>query len=426
MCLRNREDLACKASPPRYRKMNEFHEYYTGLKRASVPTIFIGGNHEASNYLQELHYGGWVAPNMLYLGAAGVVNVAGVRIAGYSGIFDAQDYTKGHFEREPYTKKSLYSVFHTREMQIHQLAHLTPGSVDIFMSHDWPRKIQDHGDLMALLARRPDFEKSIENDCIGSPGGEELLRRLRPRYWVAGHMHRTFGPHSAINKSLAKPFALHGVETGIFPYRDDLIAALSAKGLDLSKAAQDGWTALHCAARLGQHDVVRCLLAQVSAPDARTSLVEAASCGGWRALHHAVLGGHLLVVEELLVADCDVNVPLTASPVGTSDAGHTPLHLAALEGHVAILELLLQCGADPNRFTTALGRSALHLAVERGHVSCIRWLATRTSLALRMDHEGLTPRRQLDVGATGSSLSPRVLTEIRDILDSAERELRHH
>ncbi|KAJ0410903.1 hypothetical protein ATCC90586_004424 [Pythium insidiosum] len=191
-CLRNREDLACKASPPRYRKMNEFHEYYTGLKRASVLTIFIGGNHEASNYLQELHYGGWVAPNMLYLGAAGVVNVAGVRIAGYSGIFDAQDYTKGHFERVPYTKKSLYSVFHTREMQIHQLAHLTPGSVDIFMSHDWPRKIQDHGDLVALLAPRPDFEKSIENDCFGSPGGEELLRRLRPRYWVAGHMHARF------------------------------------------------------------------------------------------------------------------------------------------------------------------------------------------------------------------------------------------
>ncbi|KAJ0410902.1 hypothetical protein ATCC90586_004423 [Pythium insidiosum] len=264
---------------------------------------------------------------------------------------------------------------------------------------------------------------------------------------VCCHRERTFGPHSAINKSLAKPFALHGVETGIFPYRDDLIAALSAKGLNLSKAAQDGWTALHCAARLGQHDVVRYLLAQVSAPDARASLVEAASCGGWRALHHAVLGGHLLVVEELLVADslhhavlgghllvveellvadCDVNASLTASPVGTSDVGHTPLHLAALEGHVAIVELLLQCGADPNRFTMALGRSALHLAVERGHVSCIRWLATRTSLALRMDHEGLTPRRQLDVGATGSSLSPRVLTEIRDILDSAERELRHH
>jgi len=31
-------------------------------------TIFIGGNHEASNYLQELPYGGWVAHNIYYLG----------------------------------------------------------------------------------------------------------------------------------------------------------------------------------------------------------------------------------------------------------------------------------------------------------------------------------------------------------------------
>ena len=31
-------------------------------------TIFVGGNHEASNHLQELPYGGWVAPNIYYLG----------------------------------------------------------------------------------------------------------------------------------------------------------------------------------------------------------------------------------------------------------------------------------------------------------------------------------------------------------------------
>ena len=42
--------------------------YYSGEKKAPVLTIFIGGNHEASNYLQELPYGGWVAPNIYYLG----------------------------------------------------------------------------------------------------------------------------------------------------------------------------------------------------------------------------------------------------------------------------------------------------------------------------------------------------------------------
>jgi len=52
-----------------------------------VPTIFIGGNHEASNVLQELPYGGWVAPNIFYMGYAGVVRFGHIRIAGVSGIY---------------------------------------------------------------------------------------------------------------------------------------------------------------------------------------------------------------------------------------------------------------------------------------------------------------------------------------------------
>ena len=36
-------------------------------------SIFIGGNHEASNVLQELYYGGFVAPNIFFLGFGGVV-----------------------------------------------------------------------------------------------------------------------------------------------------------------------------------------------------------------------------------------------------------------------------------------------------------------------------------------------------------------
>lgn len=35
---------------------------------APIPTIFVGGNHEASSYLQEMPYGGWVAPNIWFMG----------------------------------------------------------------------------------------------------------------------------------------------------------------------------------------------------------------------------------------------------------------------------------------------------------------------------------------------------------------------
>ena len=52
----------------------------------------VGGNHEASNYLWELYYGGWVAPKIYYLGHAGVVNFGGIRIAGLSGIYNELHY----------------------------------------------------------------------------------------------------------------------------------------------------------------------------------------------------------------------------------------------------------------------------------------------------------------------------------------------
>ena len=36
--------------------MNDFYKYYSGELIAPYLTIFIGGNHEASNYLRELSY----------------------------------------------------------------------------------------------------------------------------------------------------------------------------------------------------------------------------------------------------------------------------------------------------------------------------------------------------------------------------------
>lgn len=56
--VRSAADLEHMAVPPKYRSMNTFHEYVVGLKVAPVLTVFVGGNHEASNVLQDLYYGG--------------------------------------------------------------------------------------------------------------------------------------------------------------------------------------------------------------------------------------------------------------------------------------------------------------------------------------------------------------------------------
>ena len=63
-------DLSTMACPPKYRSMQSFYKYYSGEKAAPVLTIVVGGNHEASNHMWELYYGGWLAPNIYYLGCA--------------------------------------------------------------------------------------------------------------------------------------------------------------------------------------------------------------------------------------------------------------------------------------------------------------------------------------------------------------------
>ena len=93
---RNASDLHSVNVPQKYRKLQNFHEYVSGIKHAPVLTIFIGGNHEASNVLQSLYYGGWVAPNIYFLGYAGVVQFGGLRIGGLSGIYNQGHYRVGN------------------------------------------------------------------------------------------------------------------------------------------------------------------------------------------------------------------------------------------------------------------------------------------------------------------------------------------
>ncbi|KAB2004266.1 hypothetical protein ES319_D11G186000v1 [Gossypium barbadense] len=88
-------------------RVKSFWKYYSGQEIAPVLTIFIGGNHEASNYLWELYYGGWAAPNIYLLGFAGVVKFGNIRIGGLSGIYNAPNYCLGHHERSPYNDNTM-------------------------------------------------------------------------------------------------------------------------------------------------------------------------------------------------------------------------------------------------------------------------------------------------------------------------------
>lgn len=189
--VRDEADLHCMAVPDKYKSMQDFWQYYNGTKKAPYLTIFIGGNHEASNHLQELPYGGWVAPNIYYLGYAGVVRYKGLRIGGISGIFKGHDYHKTHFEKPPYDNNTKRSVYHVRSIDVFRLKQIQSG-IDIMMSHDWPNGIVWHGNVDQLLRKKRYFEQDVRNNRLGSKPSWELLTQLRPKHWFSGHLHVKF------------------------------------------------------------------------------------------------------------------------------------------------------------------------------------------------------------------------------------------
>ena len=180
--------MECMAVPPKYREMGDFHEYYNGTRKAPFLTIYIGGNHEASNHHLELFYGGWVAPNIYYLGAAGVVRCGSLRIAGLSGIWKGYDYRKPRYEQLPFTADDVKTVYHIREYDVERLRHVRT-QIDIGISHDWPQGVEWEGDSHALFKMKPLFEADARNKHLGSPVTKDLLDHLRPSYWFSAHLH---------------------------------------------------------------------------------------------------------------------------------------------------------------------------------------------------------------------------------------------
>jgi lariat debranching enzyme len=186
--VRNAYDLNVTAMPSKYRRMADFHEYYSGARVAPYLTIFIGGNHEASNYLFELHYGGWVAPNIYYMGAANILRLGPLRIAGLSGIWKGYDYRKPHFERLPYNSNDYHSIFHVRELDVRKLLSVR-SQVDIGLSHDWPNGVEWRGQHRWLFSKKDRFKADAISGKLGSVAAAQCLDRLRPAYWFSAHLH---------------------------------------------------------------------------------------------------------------------------------------------------------------------------------------------------------------------------------------------
>lgn len=198
--------------PSKYYAMHDFHEYYSGARTAPYLTVFIGGNHEASNYSWELYYGGWAAPKIYYMGAANVIRLGPLRIAGLSGIWKGYNYKKPHYERLPYNNDDVRSIYHVRELDVRKLLQIRT-QVDVGLSHDWPRSMEWKGNYRQLFKWKPDFEQEAKDGTLGSVAATTVLERLRPPYWFSAHMHCKF---SGVwqHESGLEPAVVEAVDSG--------------------------------------------------------------------------------------------------------------------------------------------------------------------------------------------------------------------
>lgn len=193
--LRNTADLETINVPKKYLRMGDFPQYYLGEKTAPVLTIFIGGNHECSLYLRELQYGGWVAPNIYYLGEFGVVWYRGLRISGLNGIWNYRTFSASLSSNPPqyslpYLDATIKTIYHVKPKNY--LKFLLSGTSDIALSHDWPQWVWKWGDGRQLLRHKPYFRDDMESGRLGSPLAAEALAHLKPRYWFSLHLHTRF------------------------------------------------------------------------------------------------------------------------------------------------------------------------------------------------------------------------------------------
>lgn len=195
MSVRDEKDMEHVAAPAHHKEdLKDFPKYFSGRSEAPVTTVFIGGKNEASNLLREHYYGGWVAPGIYYMGAAGVLRVGCLRIAGISGSFASGDYFRGRHECPPYTEEFKRSAFHAREWDAARLEKLQE-PVDVVISYDWPRGIWKHGPYQKIIEQQDlgeNLKREMEGNTLGSPAAMELMKKLRPPFWFSASLQVRF------------------------------------------------------------------------------------------------------------------------------------------------------------------------------------------------------------------------------------------
>ena len=90
--FRKEEDMLSFAAPQKYHIMGSFYKIANGERKAPCPIILISGNHEAMDLIFQLPFGGYIAPNVYYMGRGCQLQVGDILISGLSGLYKSNEY----------------------------------------------------------------------------------------------------------------------------------------------------------------------------------------------------------------------------------------------------------------------------------------------------------------------------------------------
>lgn len=174
--FRNKADLEYMNCPPKYREVGDFWMFFEGEEAFPVPMLFIGGNHEPWNLLDEHRLGGVLAPNIEFLGRANVRDTAGLRIAGVSGVYSPKYFDVAHMA-SPYTVSRRKEATYFNKEDIARVSQR--GNADILLLHEWPHLMNE-----ARAASWP-----LQWGNVGSEHLSTVVDRIAPHWCFCGHMH---------------------------------------------------------------------------------------------------------------------------------------------------------------------------------------------------------------------------------------------
>jgi hypothetical protein len=186
--LRGEIDMRAMACPAKYQQVGDYPAYHVGEKSFPAEVVFIGGNHEAYNWLETIPTGGRLGPNCCYIGRWGVIERLGLRIGGLTGNYSPRAYEAG---RNPVNYDDLAVVASERrkkqstyftKSEVEALAE--QGPIDLLLLHDWP------GGLPELV--EPGTTDGTPRQGVGNSPARWLLEQLKPRWAFCGHMHQYF------------------------------------------------------------------------------------------------------------------------------------------------------------------------------------------------------------------------------------------